>query len=114
MEGRVDYKIGVIGRNLLVKGFDLVGIKESIIIEDDSEAEAAFRRLLDNEEIGLIIINERTSAAITDRKLREIIDTSLMPLVVEVPGYKEKEVVADILRRLVLRAVGIDIYGSIG
>ena len=103
------YKIGVIGSEPLVTGFKLAGVKTGIIAKNGEEAEKALNDLLGMQEIGLIIIGEGLANMIKSRKLQHIIDTSLMPLIIEVPDYGEHELESDTLRRLILKAVGIDI-----
>ena len=46
---------------------------------------------------------------VKDRRLLRVIDTSLSPIFVGIPSYNQKEVYEDTLRRLIIRAIGIDI-----
>lgn len=111
MEGRIDYKIAVMSKGLLTTGMKLVGVKKALVAHSTEEAESGLRGFLSDSEIGLIVMSGGTVDLIKERKLREIIDTGIMPLIIEVPGYDEKEVTAGVLRRLIMRAVGADIYG---
>lgn len=106
------YKIGVIGSEILATGFKLAGVKIAKTASNGEEAEKALEDMLNMDEVGIIIIAEGLSNKIKNRRLQHIIDTSLLPLVIEVPDYGEKEVESDTLRRLILRAVGIDITKS--
>ncbi len=103
------YKIGVIGKRLLTTGFRLAGVKRYEKASTGEEAEAALRKLMQDEEIGIIIMPEGLASMIKDRKLLNAIDTSILPLIIQVPDYNEEERETDTIRRLVLRAVGIDI-----
>jgi V/A-type H+-transporting ATPase subunit F len=104
-----EYKIGVVGSELLTTGFKLAGVKTAENASNGEEAEKALWKMLSMKDIGIIVITESLADKIKDRKLQHIIDTSLMPLIIEVPGYNEEEKESDTLRRLILRAVGIDI-----
>ncbi|MFP3289159.1 MAG: V-type ATP synthase subunit F [Candidatus Micrarchaeota archaeon] len=107
-EGKL-YKIGVIGSEILGMGFKLAGVKAVRIARDGEEAEKALDELLNMQDIGIIIIAEGLAKKIKSKRLKHIIETSLMPLIIAVPDYQEKEEEVDTLRRLVLRAIGIDI-----
>ncbi|MFP3215494.1 MAG: V-type ATP synthase subunit F [Candidatus Micrarchaeota archaeon] len=107
-EGKL-YKIGVIGSEILGMGFKLAGVKAVRIARDGEEAEKALDELLNMQDIGIIIIAEGLTKKIKSKRLKHIIETSLMPLIIAVPDYQEKEEEVDTLRRLVLRAIGIDI-----
>jgi len=110
-EGKL-YKIGVIGSEILVMGFELAGVKAVRIARNGEEAEKALDELLNMQDIGIIIIAEGLANKIKSRRLKHIIETSLMPLIIAIPDYQEKEEEVDTLRRLVLRAIGIDIIAK--
>ncbi len=101
-------KIGIVGDALLSTGLAFVGIKSTFIVKNGEEAEKAVRTLLEDHEIGIIVIAERLVKEITNRKLHNMIESSIMPMFVPVPSYKE-EVKTDVLRNLIIRAIGIDI-----
>ena len=52
---------------------------------------------------------ERLIGKITDRRIQFTIDSSIMPMFVPVPSYKESGAREDVLRNLIIRAIGIDI-----
>jgi vacuolar-type H+-ATPase subunit F/Vma7 len=62
-----------------------------------------------NSEIGMVVINESLVKKIADRKLLNTIDSSISPVFVFVTSQNEHEEEVDVLRRLIIRAVGIDI-----
>jgi len=99
----------VIGDPLLALGLKLSGVKEAYPIGKGDEPERMLSGLFERKDIGIIIASEGLIESIKDRKLRYKIDNSLDPLVIEIPGYGEKERHADTLRRLILRAVGVDL-----
>ncbi len=116
MEGRLkegsSYKIAVIGDQLLVRGFKLAGVKEAHIAETTDDVEQSLKNIFEKENIGIIIISENAIEKIKDRRLLYKIDNSLVPLVIEVPGYGQEEKHADTLRNLVMRVIGIDILAK--
>jgi vacuolar-type H+-ATPase subunit F/Vma7 len=102
-------EIAVIGDNaMLGTGFALSGIKKRFVVRTEDEAEAAIKTLLDDQSVGIVIIAERIISRMTNRKLLYIIDSSIMPMFVPVPSYNES-VHEDVLRNLIIRAIGIDI-----
>jgi vacuolar-type H+-ATPase subunit F/Vma7 len=101
-------RIAIIGDALLSTGFALAGIKKTYIARTGEEAEAAIKEILEDGSIGIVVIAERLRERIQSRKVQNIIDTSIMPMFVPVPLYKES-VQVDVLRNLIIRAIGIDI-----
>lgn len=110
MEGKLSntYKIAIIGRAELSLGFRLTGITEAYDVDEGAQAESVIRDLLQRNDIGLIIIASQLVKKIKDRKILNAIDSSILPIFMEIPGYKEEKV-PDTLRRLIIRAIGIDI-----
>jgi V/A-type H+/Na+-transporting ATPase subunit F len=115
MEAKLNpkYKIATVSTEELSLGFRIAGVKDSIIVDNGTDAEEAIRNLLQRTDIGLIVVSTGVTKMIKDRKVMNAIDTSLMPMFIEVPEYKE-EYKQDTLRRLILRAIGIDISKTIG
>lgn len=99
------YKIAVVGNTQLALGFKLAGVAEAY---GEVGVETRMRELMQRDDIGLIITTSKVLKSVRDRKLSERIENSSLPMVVEVPDYKE-EGQPDTLRRLIMRAIGIDI-----
>ncbi len=102
-------KIVVLGGEVLPLGMKLAGVKESYTVEAGGEAERKMLDLLDREDVGIIVVTEGIARSIADRRIRYRMENSLDPLVISVAGYNEKMASEDTLRRLIMRAVGIDI-----
>ncbi len=102
-------KIVVLGSEVLPLGMKLAGVSESHTVKDKEDAERRMNAMLDRDDVGIIVISQGVAESITDRRTRYRIDNSLDPLVVSVADYNEKEGGEDTLRRLILRAVGVDI-----
>jgi V/A-type H+-transporting ATPase subunit F len=102
------YKIAVVGNTQLALGFRLAGVAEAYDFANSNESEKIMRELMQRDDIGLIITTSKVLRGIRDRKLSDSISGSVLPMVIEVPDYKE-EGQPDTLRRLIMRAIGIDI-----
>jgi V/A-type H+-transporting ATPase subunit F len=102
------YKIAVVGNTQLALGFKLAGVAEAYSSANPQESEKTMRDLMGRDDIGLIITTSKVLKGIRDRKLADSISDSVLPMVIEVPDYNE-EGQPDTLRRLIMRAIGIDI-----
>jgi V/A-type H+-transporting ATPase subunit F len=98
-------KYYVIGDEDAVLGFGMVGV-QGRAVQDQKEAETAFRSALEDSQIGIIIITERIASLI-----RTAVDRYLFrerfPLIVEIPdrlGPVEGRVG---IREMVNAAIGI-------
>ncbi len=101
-------KIAVIGDSLLVSGMSSAGIKVLYNPSNTQEIERAISEVLSNDNIGIVIISEELASKITDRKILRAMDGGLLPLFVRIEGRGAKAG-EDMLRKLILRAIGIDI-----
>ncbi len=106
---KVNGKVAVIGDALLARGMSLGGVKHIYRAETREEVERAVKEVMENGEIGMVVINEDLVKKIGDRKMLNAIDSSISPVFVMVASHNEKEAEVDVLRRLIIRAVGIDI-----
>jgi vacuolar-type H+-ATPase subunit F/Vma7 len=102
-------KIAVIGDELLTRGMSLGGVKYIYRVTTPEEVEHAIKDATERSEIGMIIINEGLAKKVRDRKMQNMMDSSISPVFVLVPAYNEKEEYVDVLRRLIIRAIGMDI-----
>ncbi|MCL4383534.1 MAG: V-type ATP synthase subunit F [Candidatus Marsarchaeota archaeon] len=106
-ENNINYKIAVIGNELLCLGFNLLGTKKTYI--EPENVEQVLKELIDDNEIGLIIISQKMSKNIKNSKLLNLINSSIKPLIIEIPDYNEQDKHQDNLRKLILRSIGIDV-----
>ena len=102
-------KVAVIGDALLARGMSLGGVKHIYRAETREEVEHAIKDAIGNNEIGMVVMNESLAKKVADRKLLNIIDSSISPVFVLVTSHDEQGEYVDVLRRLIIRAVGIDI-----
>ncbi len=112
MESLTKYKIVVMGNTQLALGFKLTGVAETYSARPGTESERILHELLQREDIGLIITTSSIVNGIKDRRLAESVSDSVLPMIIEVPDYKE-EGEPDTLRKLILRALGIDISKTV-
>ncbi len=104
------YKVIVVTDPENADGFRLAGVT---VIEVDSKESAReqVRLLLDDENSGIIALNESFYAAL-DEKTLERIDSIYRPIVIPLPVKETVELVGErraYLARLIHRAVGFDI-----
>ena len=84
------YKVAVIGPEPLSLGFSLAGVTESYKPETQQEADQLMRELLQRDNIGLIAVSSVFVRGVKDRRLQDAITSSILPLVIELPGYGEE------------------------
>ncbi|MGC8648930.1 MAG: V-type ATP synthase subunit F [Candidatus Micrarchaeia archaeon] len=105
------YKIAVVGNNLLSKSMKLIGIKHIYNISNESieNIEKIIEKIILDENIGIVIINEGITEKLVNKRLIRMIDSSLKPIFIEIPDYNKPEIYTDALKRLIIRAIGVDI-----
>jgi len=98
-------KYYVIGDEDAVLGFGMVGVRGEIA-GNAKEAEDAFKKALNDKDIGIIIITERIAELI-----RPLVDrflfTEKFPLIVEIPDRKGFIAGKAGIREMVNEAIGI-------
>ena len=102
-------KIFVIGDGTTVTGFRLAGVTHGFITEDHEEAKKKLLEIVNDRDIGLIILTEKLAEKLRE-EIKSISEERMSPLIVEIPdkfGPIEKKV--DPLKELVKRAVGVEI-----
>jgi V/A-type H+/Na+-transporting ATPase subunit F len=104
------YKVIVITDAETADGFRLAGcdVKE---VDGPEEARRTLASLVDDDESGIIAVNERLMSGI-DERLQRKIDSIYRPIVVSMPVREKLQVGEDhraYLSRLIRRAIGFDI-----
>ncbi len=98
-------KYYIIGDEDTVLGFGMVGVQGKAV-ENQEDAEAAFKYALEDKEVGIIIITERIAQLI-----RTAVDRYLFrerfPLIVEIPDRTGPVVGRMGIREMVNAAIGI-------
>jgi len=98
-------KYFVMGDEDTVLGFGMVGV-EGKTVHNPEDAEALFNEILQDKEIGIIIITERTAETIRGL-IREFIFTKSFPLIVEIPDRSGHAPGWVGIREMVNAAIGI-------
>lgn len=91
-------------------GFRLAGVDVSVVDSAES-ARKTLSSLIDEDDSGIIAVNERFMGAI-DERLQKKIDSIYRPIVVSLPIREKLEMGEDhrsYLSRLIRRAIGFDI-----
>lgn len=104
------YKVAVITDEDSALGFRLTPV-ETFVVESPDEARKELLRLLNDDTVGVIVINDEYMSAI-DERLQQRIDKLYRPIVVPIPAKKTVEVTEErraYLAGLIRRAVGFDI-----
>jgi V/A-type H+-transporting ATPase subunit F len=105
-------KIAVIADRDTALGFALTGIKDLYAVDNREEAKSALTSVMQNSDIGVVIITERYAHSLRGDIARWREERPLYPLLVEVSDKKGKMSREDPIRILIKRAVGLDIKAS--
>ncbi|MBN1359112.1 MAG: V-type ATP synthase subunit F [Sedimentisphaerales bacterium] len=98
-------KYAILGDEDTVLGFEMVGVSGRVV-RDADEAQSAFATLLEDKEVGIVIITERVAEmmrATVDRYLF----TMSFPLIVEIPDRTGTLPGKPGIREMVNAAIGI-------
>ena len=98
-------KYFIIGDEDAVLGFDMVGVQGGIA-GSASDAEEIFKKVLEDRNIGIILITERIAELIRPLVDRFIF-TEEFPLIVEIPDRRGKIEGKASIREMVNAAIGI-------
>lgn len=104
------YKLIVLTDAETADGFRLAGVDVSVA-DSPSMARKTLVSLIDDDESGIIAVNERLMTEI-DSRLQQKIDSIYRPIVVSLPIREKLEIGEDhraYLSRLIRRAIGFDI-----
>ncbi len=103
-------KIAIIGDADTVVGFRLAGILKASVPSDSAAARRALIGYSQDPDVSLVIITERLAEQIRDAI--EEITTKPYPVIVEIPDKRGRlEERENPLRRLVKRAIGVELEG---
>ena len=104
------YRLIVLTDSDSADGFRLAGVDVQVIDSAEHVSEH-LNRLLDDDDSGIIAVNEQMMAGIDERTQRKI-DSIYRPLVISLPLKEKLEMGEDHrahLARLIRRAIGFDI-----
>ncbi|MEN8254877.1 MAG: V-type ATP synthase subunit F [Verrucomicrobiota bacterium] len=100
-------KYSVIGDEDTVLGFGIVGVLGKVATNEE-ETRCAFQEVLEDKDVGIIIITERVAD-----KIRTLVDKYLLthsfPLIVEIPDRQGRLPGRPDIKEMVNAAIGIKI-----
>jgi len=102
-------KIAVLGDTETVVGFSLGGAGLRYPVADLLGAEKALNEIMQRGDVVVLIITERFSRLLAEDINRWKEERPVFPLIVEVPGFKEKTRGTDRVNALIKKAVGISL-----
>jgi vacuolar-type H+-ATPase subunit F/Vma7 len=96
--------IVALGTSKFVLGFQLAGIKETIVVKD---AASDFNKFMSRKDVGIILTDDKTIKQLGERE-RTNIESSVNPVVVvlSTEDYSEG------LRQMIKNSIGVDVYGK--
>jgi V/A-type H+-transporting ATPase subunit F len=100
-------KFFLIGDEDALLGFGMVGV-EGILARSADEARYALEQVLENPEIGIILINERIADLIREQ-VNQFVFKREFPLILEIPDRRGRKENQKSLRELVNDAIGIQL-----
>ena len=96
-------ELAAIGNEDFVLGFKLVGVRKTFIVPDE-DLEARITEVMEDKDIGVLILHADSLAKVTSVFRKKLID-SPKPVVISVGEEEEED-----LRGKVKRAIGVDLY----
>ncbi|MGC8629135.1 MAG: V-type ATP synthase subunit F [Candidatus Micrarchaeia archaeon] len=103
------YKIAIVGNELACTGFELAGVSDAYVATTAEEAKDIIEELFGRGDIGIIGITSKLYKELaSDPAMARKLELSTLPMVVELPEYGEWQS-EDMLRKLIIRAIGIDL-----
>jgi V/A-type H+-transporting ATPase subunit F len=104
------YKLIVLTDSDNADGFRLAGVRV-VIVDSPDQVREKLNNLLDDEDSGIIAVNEQLMAGVDERTQKKI-DSIYRPLVISLPIRERLAMGEDhraYLARLIRRAIGFDI-----
>lgn len=98
-------ELAVIGGNEFTLGFMMSGIKEIHEVENGNQAEKAVRNVMENKNIGIMIIDGQTMNSL-DERIQEEVEMSVNPVAVVLSTEASQEA----LRKMIIKSIGIDLW----
>ncbi|MHC1605247.1 MAG: V-type ATP synthase subunit F [Candidatus Methanofastidiosia archaeon] len=100
-------RIAVIGDSDVFTGFGLVGIKDIYDLKmDKREVEGTFKMLIENRDIGIIVISNNYANLIRDLICKVNKTKKITPVIVEIPD-KSGEMKIDPFEDLIKKVIGV-------
>jgi len=101
-------EIAVVGDKDTIMGLKLAGVTKVFETNDKDEAQQKIREFFHEPEVGLIITTELLADQLRPF-LNKLIETSPIPIIIEIPSRLGERKGEDPILTLIKRAVGIEI-----
>ncbi len=101
-------KIAVIGDSPLATGFRMAGVPDVFVVERGQAFEDLLKKIIENPEFGIVIVNEAYMKDI-DWRLKKKISNIAHPVVIGVPAFSGEVEEGESINALIKRALGFDI-----
>ncbi len=99
--------IVVLGKPDFIIGFELAGIKDTIVA-DNNDMKTKLSEALKNRDIGILVMHKADVEALPQR-LQDNFDSSVRPVTVMV---SEETTSDDRLRKQIKKAIGVDVWNK--
>lgn len=98
-------ELAVVGDQSFTLGFRLAGVREIHNPESDEEFDSTVERLLDEEDVGIVVLRQEDMDRLS-KTLRRTVRDSIDPIFVTLGGEGGEED----LREKIKRAIGVDLW----
>ncbi len=98
-------EIVAIGTSEFVLGFQLAGIRKAIVV-NNKDAQEQFKKLLIDPNVGIILTDDGTIAAVGEQ-LQQDIQKLAKPVVVTL---SIADTAHDALRKMIQKSIGVDLW----
>jgi len=97
------FGIAVLGTEEFVLGFELAGIRQTVIADNDPEKQV--QNLMKSSEVGVVILDENTVNKL-DAYTKKEIDDSVRPVFITLSEKAHDES----LRKMIKKSIGVDLW----
>jgi V/A-type H+/Na+-transporting ATPase subunit F len=98
-------EIAVIGNGEFILGFRLAGVRKTYAAENDESLVQQINTILEDGEVGILVLNSRDMARIP-RRLQATLEDSVKPTVIAIGGEEGGLT----MRERIKRSVGVDLW----
>jgi len=98
-------KIACLGTEKFILGFQLAGIRKTIIVNEKLNLLDQFLALLDDKEIGIVIVDEDILDKLESQDRTDIED-SVDPVFIPLSDTAS----SDNIRKLIIKSIGVDLW----
>ncbi|WXG45874.1 MAG: V-type ATP synthase subunit F [Candidatus Atabeyarchaeum deiterrae] len=102
-------KVAAIADSDTIIGLRLAGVRDSYLVESPQQAEEMLRKVLQDQDVGLIILTEKIADKVRDM-INDFTSQRTFPVIVEIPDKRGTEQGRrDPLKDIIRRAVGLEV-----